>query len=112
MKKTHYTQSLNDNYVELINNFYRILRIKRNFLNIGNTDLSKIGNTDETPLYLDIWNKKGYKNIIITTFGKEKIRIIVLPVILVDGSKLPLFFVVKRNKGKRKEKNLYKIMNM
>lgn len=31
--------------------------------------------------------------------------------ILADGTKLPLFFVVKDNIGKRKKK-LYKIMNM
>ena len=33
------------------------------------------------------WNSKGEKNIRIKSFGKEKIRITVIPTILVDGTK-------------------------
>ena len=81
-------------------------------MNIDKNDLSNIGNTDETSIYLDMindytWNTKGEKNIRIKSFGKEKIRIKVMPTILADGTKLPLFFVVKGNKGKRKEKTLH-----
>jgi hypothetical protein len=79
-------------------------------LNIDKNELSNIGNIDETPIYLDMisytWNTKGEKNIRIKSFGKEKIRISLMSTILADGTKLPLFFVVKDNIGKRKEKSL------
>lgn len=74
--------------------------IQRNFLNIDKEALPNIGNIDETSLYLEMlndysWNNKGDKNIFIKNFGNEKILISVMPTILADGTKLPLFFVVK-----------------
>ena len=109
-KKIHSSHTISDDYIEVIINFCKILRIQRNYLNIDKNELSNIGNIDETPIYLDMndytWNTKGEKNIRIKSFGKEKIRISLMSTILADGTKLPLFFVVKDNIGKRKEKSL------
>ena len=76
-KKTHPSQTIIDDYIEIISNFFKILRIQRNYLNIDKNALSNIGNTDGTPIYLDMindytWNTKGEKNKRIKSSEKKK----------------------------------------
>ena len=75
-KKTHSSKTISDDYIEITSNFFKILRIQRNYLNIDKNTHSNIGNTDETPIYLDMINDntsntKWEKNIRIKRFGKE-----------------------------------------
>jgi hypothetical protein len=60
--------------------------------------LSQIGNTDQTPLYLDMPTNttiegKGEKSVIIRRSGCEKQHCTVMLAVIADGRKLPPYVI-------------------
>ena len=76
----------------------------------GNFLMGQIGNTDETPICLDMpcnytVEQKGVKQVLFRTSGCEKQRIAVMLGITADGHKLPPFLIFKRKTPPKTPKN-------
>lgn len=96
---TKSTTKLKDNISEYVQKFFIITRkiiLDKNLLfNLGN-----IGNADETPIFMEMSDKKtisviGDKEIRVKTFNKSHIRITVMLTILANGKSLIPFVVFK-----------------
>ncbi len=63
--------------------------------------LDQMGNADQTPVFFDMptsvtVHKRGDKSVIVQSTGNEKRRVTVMLSCLTDGTKLPLYVILKR----------------
>ena len=107
----HIGQPLPKSVNTVVNGFLRdIIRAREN-MGIGDQDLGRIVNMDETPIFFDMPETitievKGTKNVKIATFGNDKNRVSVILSIAGDGTKLPPLMIFKGEPGKITEKKL------
>ena len=106
----HIGQSLPKSIHTVVNGFLRdIIRAREN-MGIGDQDLGRIVNMDETPIFFDMPETitievKGTKNVNISTFGNDKNRVSVILSIAGDGTKLPPLKFSKERQEKLQKKN-------
>jgi hypothetical protein len=88
----HIGQSLPKSIYTVVNGFLRDIIRAREKMGIGDQDLGRIVNMDETPIFFDMPETitievKGTKNVNISTFGNDKNRVSVILSIAGDGTK-------------------------
>ena len=110
-KASHIGQPLPVEADDLINNFISEVVNKKCYLGINDSQLNRIVNIDETPIFFEnpdtkTVDIKGNKEVIINTDGNENRRISVVLTVCSDGSKLSPYCIFEGEKEKRTEKEL------